>query len=128
MTRPTSGKARCRSFKLGGFDLAKLPGLQGIPMTEMQQAVDIELAGVVGAELLSLFRVTFADEGRFVWMEPDPMLVSQPGRAPAGPPAGPPQGPPPPPQGPPPPDPTPAPSSKPLPNSPPSSMGPGGLR
>ena len=31
--------------------------------------------GVVGADLLAFFRSTFADEGRFMWIEPDPTLV-----------------------------------------------------
>jgi hypothetical protein len=35
----------------------------------------VDLAGVVGADLLAFFRVTFADDGRFMWIEPDPTLV-----------------------------------------------------
>jgi hypothetical protein len=36
----------------------------------------VDVGGVIGAELLSLFRVTFADEGRFIWVEPDPTLLA----------------------------------------------------
>jgi len=71
---------------MGGFDLAKMPALEGIDMTELAAGTDVDLAGVVGADLLSFFRVTFADDGRFIWIEPDPSLLGQvpPPDAPAG--------------------------------------------
>ena len=86
-------------FRMGGFDLAKMPAIEGGDFSEMANGVDIDLAGVVGADLLAFFRVTFADDGRFMWIEPDPTLLG-----PAQPPAG--QPPPPAPQ--PPPAPAPA--------------------
>jgi len=86
-------------FRMGGFDLAKMPAIEGGDFSEMASGVDIDLAGVVGADLLAFFRVTFADDGRFMWIEPDPTLLG-----PAQPPAG--QPPPPAPQ--PPPAPAPA--------------------
>jgi hypothetical protein len=82
-------------FRLGGFDLAKMPAVAGGDFSEMASAVDVDLAGVVGADLLAFFRITFADEGRFMWLEPDPTLLGpplpagpapQPGAAPVGPP------------------------------------------
>ncbi|HEY3816573.1 MAG TPA: hypothetical protein VGL81_05355 [Polyangiaceae bacterium] len=88
-------------FRMGGFDLAKMPAIEGGDFSEMANGLDIDLAGVVGADLLAFFRVTFADDGRFMWIEPDPTLLG-----PAQPPAG--QGPPPPSQGPPPPSQPPA--------------------
>jgi hypothetical protein len=66
------------TFRMGGFDLAKMPALEGIDMTDLASGVDVDLAGVVGADLLSFFRVTFADDGRFIWIEPDPSLVGAP--------------------------------------------------
>jgi hypothetical protein len=88
-------------FRMGGFDLAKMPAIQGGDFSEMANGVDIDLAGVVGADLLAFFRVTFADDGRFMWIEPDPTLLG-PAQPPAGQPA------PPPPQAPPPATPPPA--------------------
>ena len=41
----------------------------------------------MGADLLAFFRVTFADDGRFMWIEPDPTLF---GPTPRPPPSGPP--------------------------------------
>jgi hypothetical protein len=78
------------NFKLGGFDLSRMPAMQGLEMGEFQQTLDVNVGGVVGAELLAFFRVTFADEGRFIWIEPDPSLLAPPpvqrGAAPGGPP------------------------------------------
>ncbi|HEY6459259.1 MAG TPA: hypothetical protein VIY73_03880, partial [Polyangiaceae bacterium] len=62
-------------FRMGGFDLAKTPAIEGGDFSEMANGVDVDLAGVVGADLLAFFRVTFADGGRFMWIEPDPTLV-----------------------------------------------------
>ena len=32
------------------------------------------LGGIVGAGLLEAFRITFTDDGRFAWVEPDPTM------------------------------------------------------
>jgi hypothetical protein len=48
--------------------------------------VDLDMGGIVGAGLLSVFRVTFGDDGRFMWIEPDPVMMqgmAPPGAAPA---------------------------------------------
>jgi tetratricopeptide (TPR) repeat protein len=73
---PTVKTGTVPTFRMGGFDLAKMPALEGIDMTELSSGTDVDLAGVVGADLLSFFRVTFADEGRFMWIEPDPSLIA----------------------------------------------------
>jgi hypothetical protein len=79
---------------MGGFDLAKMPAIEGIDLGDLGGGVDVDLGGVVGADLLAFFRVTFADEGRFMWIEPDPVLLGnvppaqaggQPQAAPPGP-------------------------------------------
>jgi hypothetical protein len=62
-------------FRVGGFDLAKMPAIEGADLGPLTAGLDIDLAGVVGADLLSFFRLTFADDGRFMWIEPDPTLV-----------------------------------------------------
>ena len=62
-------------FRLGGFDLAKMPALESSELTDFA-GIDVDLAGVAGADLLSFFRVTFEDEGRFIWIEPDPSLLA----------------------------------------------------
>lgn len=62
-------------FRVGGFDLAKMPAIEGVDMSELTSGLDVDLGGVVGADLLSFFRITFADDGRFMWLEPDPTLL-----------------------------------------------------
>lgn len=67
-------------FRLGGFDLAKMPALEGGDLADFS-GIDVDLAGVAGADLLSFFRVTFEDEGRFIWIEPDPSLLAPASRS-----------------------------------------------
>jgi hypothetical protein len=62
------------SMKLGGFDLQAIPAIEGAPLGDVQANVDVELGGVMGAGLLALFRVTFGDEGRYIYLEPDPTM------------------------------------------------------
>ena len=88
---PTVKRGTLPVFRIGGFDLAKMPALEGIDLHDLTAGLDIDLGGVVGADLLAFFRVTFADDGRFMWIEPDPTLLNpaqRPG-AEGPPPAGP---------------------------------------
>jgi len=62
-------------FKLGTLDLPQIPAMQGTPLGEYKNNFDVDLQGVVGAGLLSAFRVTFGDDGRWVWLEVDPSLM-----------------------------------------------------
>ncbi len=62
-------------FRIGGFDLAKMPAIEGADFAQLVSGLDIDLAGVVGCDMLAFFRMTFADDGRFMWIEPDPTLV-----------------------------------------------------
>jgi hypothetical protein len=87
---PTIKRGIVPMFRVGGFDLAKMPAIEGVDLHELTAGLDIDLGGVVGADLLAFFRITFADDGRFMWIEPDPMLLgpnSQPSPLPAPPPA-----------------------------------------
>jgi hypothetical protein len=77
-------------FRLGGFDLAKTPAIEGVNLGDVADGIDVDLGGIVGADLLAFFRITFADDGRFIWMEADPTLVSGGEGAPAPPPSTPP--------------------------------------
>lgn len=58
-------------MRLAGFELPQVPALSSGAITGVQSNVDLDLGGVIGASLISAFRVTFGDEGRFIWMEPD---------------------------------------------------------
>ena len=82
---PTIKRGMVPVFRLGGFDLPKMPAIEGIDLKDIIAGIDIDLGGIVGADLLAFFRVTFADDGRFMWIEPDPLLLN-PAQRPEGPP------------------------------------------
>lgn len=115
-------------FKLGQVDLSQFPAVQGATVGDYKSTFDVDLGGIAGAGLLSIFRVTFADQGKFLWLELDPALMPGGGQPP---PQQPPPQPPPsdmtptkPPMAPPGPGPTPAPSNKPAPKPDPKSAPP----
>jgi hypothetical protein len=66
------------TFLLGGFDLSKIPAFEGVDTGEAMRNSDVHVGGLLGSEILALFRVTFADEGRFIWIEADPTLIAPP--------------------------------------------------
>lgn len=75
-------------FKLGGVDLSQFPAVQGATVGDYKQSFDVDLGGVAGAGLLSIFRVTFGDEGKSLWLELDPaMQAGMQGPPPEGDPA-----------------------------------------
>ena len=68
-------------FKVGTLDLPQVPAMQGAPLAEYKNNFDgVDLQGVVGAGLLSAFRVTFGDEGRSLWLEVDPSMMGGQGQ------------------------------------------------
>jgi hypothetical protein len=72
---PNLKRGMIPTFRLGGFDLAKTPAIEGADIGDVANGLDIDLGGIVGADVLAFFRVTFADDGRFMWIEPDPTLL-----------------------------------------------------
>jgi hypothetical protein len=73
-TVPNTKRGLLPTFHVGRENIEKLEAYQGPALSEQLNGIDIDLAGVVGADVLAYFRMTFADDGRFVWMEPDPTL------------------------------------------------------
>lgn len=61
-------------FKLGAIDLPQIPVMQGANVADYQKTFDLELGGIMGAGLLSVFRVTFGEDGRWLWLELDPSI------------------------------------------------------
>lgn len=81
-------------FKLGDIDLSQFPVATGPSTSEYKSALDVDFGGVAGTGLLSIFRITFADEGKWLYLELDPTVMGgAPEIGPAGPPG--PPGPPP---------------------------------
>ena len=70
---------RVPMFSIGGIELPEIPAYAfSSTITDAIPPLDVDLGGVLGAGLLAFFRVTFGDEGRFVWMEPDPTMLQAP--------------------------------------------------
>ncbi len=63
-------------FRLGGVDLAQFPAVQGASFAEYKNMFDVDLGGVAGAGLLSIFRVTFGENGKWLWLELDPVIAA----------------------------------------------------
>jgi hypothetical protein len=58
-------------LRLGAFDVPRVQGVYGIPLTDFEKLMAIDLDGLMGAGLLYLFRCTFSDGGRLLWIEDD---------------------------------------------------------
>lgn len=56
-------------LRLGAFEIPNVPGVFGAPISEVEKEAGIDLDGFAGSGLFSTFRLTFADEGRTLWME-----------------------------------------------------------
>lgn len=65
---PTVRRGLVPVLRVGGFDLSGMPAIEGGDFADLANGLDVDLGGVVGADLLSFFRVTFADGGRFMSM------------------------------------------------------------
>ena len=61
------------ALRLGAFEVPRVPGLQGeTAVKEREDGLGVEIDGLVGAGLLSTFRVTLIDGGRSMWLEDMP--------------------------------------------------------
>ncbi len=60
-------------FTFGTLEIPDVPALSGVPIQEIERPVEMDLDGIIGAGMLAPFRVTLADEGRAMWLEPIPV-------------------------------------------------------
>jgi len=56
-------------LRLGAYEIAKIPGVLGAPISAVEKEVGVDLDGAAGSGLFSTFRLTFADRGRTLWLE-----------------------------------------------------------
>lgn len=74
---PNAKQGSLSTFRMGGFDFPGVPALSMGALGDHTLPFDeVDLGGVLGAAMLELFRVTFAEDGRFAWFEPDPTVFS----------------------------------------------------
>jgi hypothetical protein len=81
-------------FDFGTLEIPDVPALSGVPIQEIEKPVEMDLDGIIGAGLLAPFRVTLADNGRAMWLEPmpvDPSLLPPQGHGANATESGPPQ-------------------------------------
>jgi hypothetical protein len=82
------------SFWLGAYDLDDVTALGGVPFEDLENALDVELDGLLGTGVLGSFRVTLANGGRSMWLEesvPSAPALKSPAPVLEVPPASPPQ-------------------------------------
>lgn len=79
------------SLRLGAFELKKIPGVLGPQVGEIESGLAFDVDGIMGVPVLAMYRLTFGEGGRVVYLEDDTelrrMLEDLDGRG--APPAGP---------------------------------------
>jgi len=66
-------------LQFGAFKLPQIPAVFGPPIDRVERELSIDIDGVVGAGLLSNFRLTLSDRGRVLWVEQTPDLAAPSG-------------------------------------------------
>jgi hypothetical protein len=62
------------AVRFGTFDLPRVAGVSGVETGKLADELDADVAGIAGSGFLSIFRITFADKGKTIWIEPDPVM------------------------------------------------------
>jgi hypothetical protein len=76
------------ALRLGAFGLNDVTAFGGVPLTDLERGLDIELDGLLGSAILGAFRVTLADNGLTMWLEdglPSAPPAAQPAAEPQAP-------------------------------------------
>ncbi|MBN2194080.1 MAG: hypothetical protein JW751_14790 [Polyangiaceae bacterium] len=71
--------------QLGAFEIPQVPGVRGNLVEPMEEALGVDLDGILGAGLLAPFRATLTAGGRTLWLEDlPPGLSGEPAALPPG--------------------------------------------
>jgi len=62
-------------LRIGAFEIPNVPGVLGPRVSDLEQALAIDLDGFAGSGLFATFRLTFADRGRTLYIEDLPAEV-----------------------------------------------------
>jgi hypothetical protein len=65
-------------FQFGAFKLPQVTAIYGAPIDRLERELKIDIDGIVGAGLLSTFRITISEGGRVLWVEQPPELGPPP--------------------------------------------------
>ncbi|MCU0692451.1 MAG: hypothetical protein MUF54_13705 [Polyangiaceae bacterium] len=71
---PLQGDSKVRHgvvpmIRLGTFDVPKVAGVLGTEIKPLEQALGLDVDGIIGSGLLAAFRVTLGDAGHVMWIE-----------------------------------------------------------
>ncbi|HEY5962316.1 MAG TPA: hypothetical protein VIV60_37425, partial [Polyangiaceae bacterium] len=69
-------------ISLGALEIPSVPAVAGVPIADIEKPLELDLDGIIGSGFMILFRVTLADRGRTMWLEPMPVLPPEPTEAP----------------------------------------------
>jgi hypothetical protein len=64
-------------FALGSLEIPGVPAARGVPIVDIEKPLGMDLDGIIGSGMFVPFRVTLADQGRTMWVEPMPMLPEE---------------------------------------------------
>jgi len=62
------------SVKLGAFDLKRVPAVSGAGVDTLEQGLQLDIDGILGAPVLAAYRITLSDGGRMMWLEDETSL------------------------------------------------------
>lgn len=62
-------------LRIGAFEIPNVPGVLGPKVSDLEQALSVDLDGFAGSGLFATFRLTFADRGRTLYIEDLPAEV-----------------------------------------------------
>ncbi len=62
------------TLKLGAFRIDQVPGVLGSNIADIERTLRIDVDGVVGSPVLAMYRITFSDGGRAMYLEDDTEL------------------------------------------------------
>jgi hypothetical protein len=62
-------------LRIGAFEIPNVPGVIGPKVSDLEQALSVDLDGFAGSGLFATFRLTFADRGRTLYIEDLPAEV-----------------------------------------------------
>ncbi|MGE5784794.1 MAG: hypothetical protein ACM3ZE_09385 [Myxococcales bacterium] len=65
-------------LSLGALEVPGVPAVAGVGIAEIEKPLELDLDGIIGSGLMLVFRVTLADKGRTMWLEPMPVLPPEP--------------------------------------------------
>lgn len=65
-------------LSLGSLEIPGVPAVRGVAIADIEKPLGLNLDGLIGSGMFVPFRITLADQGRSLWVEPMPMIEEEP--------------------------------------------------